>query len=144
MNMPEEFRPRPADTCLVFEIDGKGSLPDLKRGIRQFLMLHHPVGTAVLMAASLNLNFWYSRDRSERIILVTSDSSTLAECVLLDLYARILHHASAIETELARYTVSIQGGADAHKVSILSMHYFWMSSAFKEQHGGDGERYRLN
>lgn len=144
MEMPDAFHPRPADMSLVFEIEGKGNIKDLKRGIRRFLTLHHPSGTALLMTEALTFNVWHSRDRSEKVILVTSDASPLADCVLIDLYTRLLQYRSAIETALARYTVSIHGGADPHKVSILSQHYFWLSSAFRKDIDHSGERHLLN
>ena len=144
MEMPDEFHPRPADTSLVFEIEGKGNMKDLKRGIHRFLTLHHPSGTALLMTEALTLNVWYNRVRSERVILVTSDSSPLADGVLIDLYTRLLQYRSVIETALATYTVSIHGGADPHKVSILAQHYFWLSSAFRKQESRNGERHLLN
>ena len=144
MDMPNEFRPRLGDTSLVFEFEGKGNPKDLKRGIRHFLELQHNSGIALLMTQSLNLNCIQSRDRSEMVILVTADSSPLADCVLVDLYVRLLQFNSAIETGLAKYTVSIHGSTDTNKVSILSQHYFWLSSAFKQQEGRGGERHLLN
>lgn len=143
MDTPNEFRPRLGDTSLVFEIAGKGTIADLKRGIRRFIALHHPSGVALMMTQSLNFNCMHSRDRLDMVIIVTADTS-LADCVLIDLYARLLQYNSAIETALAKYTVTIHGGSDTQKVSILSMHYFWLSSAFKDQKGRSSERFNLN
>lgn len=143
MDTPNEFRPRLGDTSLVFEIAGKGTIADLKRGIRRFIALHHPSGVALMMTQSLNFNCMHSRDRLDMVIIVTADTS-LADCVLIDLYARLLQYNSAIETALAKYTVTIHGGSDTQKVSILSMHYFWLSSAFRQQEGRSGERHLLN
>ncbi len=144
MDTPNEFRPRLGDTSLVFEIAGKGSIADLRRGIRRFIALHHPDGVALLMTQSLNFNCMHSQDCLDRVILVTADTSPLADSVLIDLYARLLQYNSAIETALAKYTVTIHGGSDTQKVSILSMHYFWLSSVFREQKGRSGERHLLN
>lgn len=143
METPEEFQPRLNDPSLVFRIKGKGSAHDLKRGLIRFLSIHHPSGTALMMVQALNFNYLYSRDHTERVILVTAENSTVAESVLLDLYARLLQFNSAVATAAGKYAVSIQGNADATRVSILSMHYFWLSSIYRKQ-GRNDERHLLN
>lgn len=143
MEMPDEFQPRLNDTSLVFRTTAKGNVQDLKRGILYILSLHHPSGAALLMAQALNFNYLFSRDRSERVILVTADNNTVAESVLLDLYARLLQFNSTIVTAKGKYAVSIHGNTDATKLSMLSMHYFWLSSIYRRQ-GMNDERHLLN
>lgn len=143
MDIPDEFLPRLNDTSLVFRTTAKGNVQDLRRGILNILSLHHPSGAALLMAQSLNYNYLFSRDRSERVILVTADNNTVAESVLLDLYARLLQFNSAIVTAKGKYAVTIHGNTDATKLSMLSMHYFWLSSIYRRQ-GMNDERHLLN
>ncbi len=144
MDQPDDFSPRPDDPCLVFAIEGDGDIDDLVWGIRQALARYHPASVALLMTQSMNFNLVFSKNRKERAILVTADCSPLANCLVHDLYARLLQHSSAIDTAKAKYTVTIHGNVDANKVSLLSQHYFWLSSAFKQMPDRDGGRYLLN
>lgn len=144
MEPPDDFNPRMTDPSLVFAIEGKGDIDDLMWGIRQVMARYVPYSVALFMTQSLNYNILLDRRRSERAVLVTADSSPLADCVVHDLYARLLQHNSAITTTKARYTVTIHGNVDATKVAVLFQHYLWMSSAFKEQPDRNGDRHLLN
>lgn len=144
MKLPDDFCPRMTDPSLVFTIEGKGDIDDLMWGIRKVLARYHPYSVALFMTQSMNYNVLRDRGRSERAVLVTAGSSPLADCVVHDLYARLLQHNSAITTRRAKYTVTIQGNVDATKVTVLAQHYFWLSSAFKEQPDRNGDRHLLN
>jgi len=144
MELPDNFHPRMTDPSLVFTIEGNGDIKDLRWGIRRMMARYTPYSVALFMTQSLNYNVLLDKRRNERAVLVTADSSPLADCIVHDLWARLLQHNSAITTRKAKYTVTIQGNVDATKVTVLSQHYFWLSSAFKQQADRNGDRHLLN
>ncbi len=143
MNL-SDFHPRLSDATLLFTMEGKGQIHDLRGGLRLFLSRYHPAATALFMIESCNFNYHIARDRSARVILMTTDGLALAEAIIIDLYTKLVQHKSTITTQRAAYTCSLEGYVDMQRVSILSMHNLWLSQAFDQQPDGKGERFLLN
>lgn len=144
MDNPDEFTPRLTDPSLLFTSEDFVVIEDLKRGLRRYLGRWLPPPAALFWVQALNWNYLASKSRSARVILATADGSQLAECIIVDIYARLLQNKSGIRTSRTTYYVVLEGFADHQKVNFLSMHYFWLSSAFQSTDDQQGQRFLLN
>lgn len=144
MKLSNRSRPRLPDPALAFAFEGLGGINDLKAGLRLFLSRYHPAAVALFMVQAANYNVLFSRDRSERGIIMTADGSPLVESILIDLYAKMIQNRSTIRTPRAVYTVTMEGVVDIQRVNILLHHNFLLSEAFAKTNEANGERFRLN
>ena len=144
MNLKGDFKPRLCDPALLFTTEGRPSIEGLRYGLRRLLGRYHPPAAVLFMVQSINLNYLRSRGRDACVIVATSDESQLAECILVDVYARALQNQSVIETPRANYYVVLEGVVDHAKVNFLTQHYFWMASAFPASTDQRGQRFLMN
>ena len=140
----EDFKPKLTDPSLVFTSEDFVILEDLKRGLRKFLCRFYPPNVVLGMVQSLNFNYLSSRTRSARVIVITADGSPLAECIIVDIYARLTQHKSTIRTTRANYYGILEGVVDHQRMNLLTMHYFWLSAAFQTGADTEGQRFHLN
>lgn len=143
MDLSDPFQPRPSQLCLLFTCDQKGTIDDLRRGIRLFLSRYYPSEVALRMACAPTYNYVFSRDRLSRCIMVTAEGWTQIDSVLIDLYGRLLTQKSEIRTRSATYSVALDG-TDQQRVHIVSAHYFWLNDFFVRREGSKNERHLLN
>lgn len=144
MDFQPDFKPNMTDPSLLFTSEDRVSIEDLKYGLRRLLCKYHPPAAVLGLIQSLNWNYLRSRSRDARVILVTSDGSQFAECMLVDVYARLLQHKSTVKTPRASYYVVLEGVIDHQKVNFLAQHYFWMASAFQSGDDQRGQRFLMN
>lgn len=144
MELPEDFKPSLTDPSLLFTSESFVTIKDLKQGLIRALCRWHPPATAVMMVEALNWNYMRSRNRSSRVILATADGSQMAECVIVDIYARLLQNKSRVSTAHAKYYVVLEGFADLQKVNFLTTHYFWLNTAFTSPDDQRGQRFLMN
>ena len=144
MNQPDDFQPHLANVFLVFSVEGRGHVKDLKAALRLFQGLYHPTSPSILTVEAANYNSFWSRDRTQRVILMSADGSAIAEAVLVDLYVKLLQHKSTIETQRAKYTVSLDGAVDPNRLMVLTQQALWLSACFRMPMDQRGERYLLN
>lgn len=139
-----DFKPSMTDPSLLFTSEDHVSIEDLKYGLRRLLCRYHPPAAVLGLIQSLNWNYLRSRNRDARVILVTSDGSQFAECMLVDIYARVLQHKSTVKTPRASYYVVLEGVVDHQKVNFLTQHYFWLNTAFASHEDQRGQRFLFN
>lgn len=144
MDQPNEFNPRLSDAILVISSGADITIAQVKHATRMVFARYYPFPVAMMMAHSLNWNYYSNRDRRHRAILITADSSPLADAILLDLYARLFHQSNEICVRGRACTVTLEGRIDQSRLSALTQHYFWISSAFEKASTRGGERYHLN
>ena len=143
MELSDNFKPRLSDPSLLFTSEDFVVIEDLKRGLRRLLSRWHHPSAALMMVETLNFQYLRSRNRSSRVILAMADSQ-MAECVIVDIYARVLQCKSRVTTARAKYYVVLEGFADLEKVNFLTQHYFWLSSAFTDPEDQRGQRHLMN
>ena len=144
MELSDNFKPRLSDPSLLFTSEDFVVIEDLKRGLRRLLSRWHNPSAALMMVESLNFQYLRSRNRSSRVILAMADGSQTAECVIVDIYARVLQCKSRITTARAKYYVVLEGFADLEKVNFLTQHYFWLASVFPAPEDQRGQRFLMN
>ena len=144
MDQQNEFNPRPSESALVVSSESNVSLAEVKHAIRMVLAKYYPFPVAMMMAHALNYNYYSSRNRQRRAILITADTSPLADAIILDLYARLFHQSSQICVRGQLCSVTYDGRVDQSRINALTLHYFWISSAFDETTPRAGERFNLN
>lgn len=144
MDSPDDFKPRLTDPSLLFTSEDNVSIEDLKQGLRRLLCRYNPPSAVLYKIQALNFNYLRSRSRDARVILVTSDGSQIAECILVDIYARVLQNKSIVSTPRANYYIVLEGVVDHQKVNFLTTHYFWMSAAFTSMEDQHGQRFLMN
>ena len=98
MDMRDPFHPGPSMLFLLFSCERCGHINDLRRGIRVFLTQFYPLEVAMRMTMAPTYNWIFSKDRSERCIMLTSEFPSMADPVLIDLYARLQQRQSVIRT----------------------------------------------
>ncbi len=126
----------------MFVIEGQGRINDLKEGLRLFMSRYWHASTALFMIATCTFNYHIAKDRSARVILMTADGSCMAEAIMVDLYAKLLQHKSAITTQRANYSCTLEGSVEASRLGVIAYHNFWLSQAFDAPQ--NGERFLLN
>ncbi|HRH39202.1 MAG TPA: hypothetical protein PK760_12705, partial [Flavobacteriales bacterium] len=144
MDQPNEFNPRLSDAMLVVSSEADITIAQVKHATRMVFARYYPFPTAMMMAHALNWNYYNSRDRRHRAILITADNSPLADAILLDLYARLFRQSNEICIKGRACSVTLEGRVDQNRLNALSQHYFWISSAFEGTINRDGQRYLLN
>lgn len=144
MEHQDKYKPRLTDPSLLFTSEDFVTIGDLKHGLRRMLCRYHPLSVVMFMVESINFNYLSSRTRSARVILATADGSQMVECIIVDIYARLLQNKSRVSTGRAKYYVVLEGFADLQKVNFLTQHYFWMSSAFSSAEDQRDQRFLLN
>lgn len=127
----------------MFSCDQKGTIDDLRKGIRLFLSRYYPAEVALRMASAPTFNYLFTRDRLSRCIMVTAEGWTQVDSVLIDLYGRLLTQKSEIRSCRATYSVALDG-TDQQRVHIVSAHYFWLNDFFVRRDGSKNERHLLN
>lgn len=143
MDLTDPFQTRPAQLCLLFACDQKGSIADLRRGIRFFLSKYYPSEVAMRMATAPNYNYVFTRDRMSRCIMLTAEGWSQVDAVLIDMYARLLTAGSQISTRTCTYPVALDG-TEQHRAHLLSAHYFWTRDFFVRREGSKRDRHLLN
>ncbi len=101
MELSDNFKPRLSDPSLLFTSEDFVVIEDLKRGLRRLLSRWHHPSAALMMVEALNFQYLRSRNRSSRVILPMADSQ-MAECIIVDIYARVLQCKSRVTTARAK------------------------------------------
>lgn len=89
-------------------------------------------------------NYFHSKDRSARCIVLTAELPSAADSVLMDIYVRVLHRQGIIRTRTNTYSADLDGTIDYQRVNAVWQHYFWLNSFFDRQRGVGRDRYLLN
>lgn len=144
MDQPDEFTPKPSETTLVVQSKDLVTIAEVKHAVRMVLAKVYRFPVAMMMAHALNYNYYSCRNRRRRAILITADSSPLADAIILDLCARLCHQSSQICVRGQLCSVTFDGRADQSRLNALTLHHFWISSAFDETTPRAGERFNLN
>jgi len=144
MDQPDEFTPKPSETTLVIRSEDLVTIAEVKHAVRLVLAKAYRYPVAMMMAHVLNYNYYHSRDRRHRTVLITADNSPLADSVILDLWARLFRQSNEIYVRGRACAVTFDGRLDQNRLNALTLHYFWMSSAFDESTSHDEDRFHLN
>jgi len=144
MEEEQGFNPHLSEISLVFTCGEKGTIKDLRRGIRTFLTRFYGSETAFRLSVSPNFNTLLNRRGKEKCILLTSDGSTIVEGMLMDLYARACLYECSIDTSIAKYIVSIEGCRNQFRLQSIAAHYFWLSHYFPPKVSRGRERHLMN
>lgn len=144
MDKPDEFTPKPSETTLVVQSEDIVTIAEVKHAVRTLLAKVYRFPAAMMMVHALNFNYYSSRDRRHRTVLITADNSPLADSVIFDLYARLFRQSNEIYVRGRACAVTFDGRLDQNRLNALTLHYFWLSSAFDDSKPRGEERFYLN
>lgn len=144
MNPSDLFQPNPSLLTLIFSCSRNGSISDLQQGIRICLMRYYPQEVSFRMASAPSFFDIGPNETASRRIVLMADRHSLAEAVLIDLYARLQQRQSQIRTATCIYSVALDGSMDHQRVTAVCLHYLWIDSCFERHLGTGRERFRLN